>query len=160
MFHICRWYNITSIALHEALSDMLYVCSEYADTHNILFKTKCIYFDKCQSNTFNSDIYFMGRKLEFVSKCKFLGYFISDQTLDRHIQYSIKNFNRKYNEVKLDCCLVIISTFCMDVYAINLWSYSSKYVFIPLGIKIFLLCGSYLIEHMVIFYILLIILCL
>ena len=34
---------------HEALSDMLHVCREYTETHDILFianKTKCVYFDK------------------------------------------------------------------------------------------------------------------
>ena len=43
----------------------------------------------------------MGSPIGFVDRCKFLGFSISRDILNRDIQSSINTFNRKCNEVRL-----------------------------------------------------------
>ena len=72
----------------DALNNMLDVCREYAEAYDILFnatKTKCMFFNRTDSILFDKDVHIC-----FVDKCKFLGFFISRDILNRDIQSSIK----------------------------------------------------------------------
>jgi hypothetical protein len=122
----------------EALDSMLGVCSEYADTHDILFnpsKTKCMFFDKNKQTFFNKDVQFMNKRVEFVEKCRLLGSMISRDILDRDISSSVNTFNRKCNELKMDFSILssdikakLLSSFCMDLHGCQLWNFSADYV--------------------------------
>ena len=131
--------DITLIApSSEALHSMLNICDVYAKSHNILFntrKTKCMYFNKSKDIPYDNEIYFMGQKIDFVEKCKFLGSVLCKDILDRDINSTIHTFYRKYNEIKLDFSMLsselkskLIDTYCMDLYGSNLWNFASGYV--------------------------------
>ena len=124
--------DITLLApSRDALNNMLDVCREYAEAYAILFnatKTKCMFFDRTHSTLFDKDIQLMGSPIGFVDKCKFLGFSISRDILNRDIQSSINTFNRKCNEVSLDFSILNseikskpISIFCMDGQFMELW---------------------------------------
>ena len=94
-----------------------------------------MFFDRTHSTLFDKDIQFMGSPIGFVDKCKFLGFSISRDILNRDIQSSINTFNRKCNEVSLDFSILnsdikskLISIFCMDLYGCSLWNFGSNYV--------------------------------
>ena len=77
----------------------------------------------------------MESPIGLVDKCKFLGFSISRDILNRDIQSSINTFNRKCNEVSLDFSILkcdikskLISIFCMDLYGCSLWNFGSNYV--------------------------------
>ena len=54
------------------------------------------------STLFDKDVQFIGSPICFVDKCKFVGFSISRDKLNRDIHSSINTFNRKCNEVRLD----------------------------------------------------------
>ena len=77
----------------------------------------------------------MGCPICFVDKCKFLGFSISRDILNRDIQSSINTFNRKYNEVRLDFSILnshikskLIFIFSMDLFACSIWNFGSNYM--------------------------------
>ena len=140
---------------------MLDVCREYAEAYDILFnatKTKCMFFDRIHSTLFDKDIQFMGSPIGFVDKCKFLGFSISLDILNRDIQLSINTFNRKCNEVSLDFSILnsdikskLISIFCMDAVYGTLVQIMLKFFILPGG-KPFGLFGNYHLEPIATFY--------
>ena len=135
-----------------ALNNMLDVCSEYAEAYDILFnanKTKCMFFYRTYSTLFDKDVQFMGSPICFVYKCKFLGFSISRDILNRDIQSSISTFNRECNEVRFDLSILnseikskLISIFRMDLYGCSLWN------FVQIMLKHFIRPGgNYHSEH-------------
>ena len=82
--------DITLLApSRDALNTMLDVCMEYAEAYDILFnatKTKCMFFDRTYSTLFDKNVQFMGTPIGFVDKCKFFGFSISRDILNRDIQ--------------------------------------------------------------------------
>ncbi len=122
----------------EALNSMLGICSDYAQSHSILFnpsKTKCMFFDKDQSVLFDKDIHFMGKRIEFVDKCKLIGTIITRNILVRDMTSTINTFNRKCNELNMDFAQLssdirskLMSSYCLDVYGSQLWNYGDDYV--------------------------------
>ncbi len=122
----------------EALNSMLRICSDYAQSHSIIFnpsKTKCMFFTNNQNELYDKEIYFMDRKIDFVEKCKFLGSIITTNISDRDVASTINTFNRKCNEINMDFSQLssdiksnLMSTYCMDLYGSQLWNYGADYV--------------------------------
>ena len=97
----------------------------------------------------------MGSTIYLVDKCKFLGFSISRNILNRDIQSSINTFNTKCNEVRLDFSNLtikskLISLFCMDLVYGTLVQIMLKLFILPRG-KTFWLFGNYYSEHITTF---------
>ena len=112
-----------------------------------------MFFDRTHSTLFDKDVQFMGSPIGFVDKCKFLGFSISRDILNRDIQSSINTFNRRCNEVSLDFSILnsdikskLISIFCMDAVYGTLVQIILKLFILPGG-KPFGLFGNYHLEH-------------
>ena len=110
-------------------------------------------FYRAYSTLFYKDIQFMGNPLYFVDKCKFLGFSISRDILNRDIHSSINTFYRKCNEARLDFSILnseikskLISLFCMDAVYGTLVQIIWKLFILPGG-KPFGLFGNYYSEH-------------
>ena len=153
--------DITLLApSRDALNNMLDVCRDYTEVYDILFnatKTKLMLFDITHSILFDKDIQFNGSPIGFVDKCKFLGFSISRDILNRDIQSSKNTFNRKCNEVSLyfsilhsDIKSKLISIFCMDAVYGTLVQIMLKLFMLPGG-KPFGLFGNYHLEHIATF---------
>ena len=82
----------------EALNGMPQTCKFYTHVYNILFsanKTKCMYFHT-NLTVSEEPIYFMGKHIEFVTKCKLLRVSITSDILERDIQSTVFTFNRNH----------------------------------------------------------------
>ena len=116
-----------------------------------------MFFDRTYSTLFDKDVHFLGSPIGFVDKCKFLGFSISRDILNRDIQSSINTFNRKCNEVRLDFSILngdikskLLSRFCMDAVYGTLVQIMLKLFILPGG-KPFVLFGNYHSEHIATF---------
>ena len=117
----------------DALNAMLKVCELYAGEHDITFnsnKTKLMHFT--MNNQSPGSIQFMRNKLNVITKCTLLGVEILNN-FSADIDHSVKQFNCKYMSLYLDFkylqCDVLsnmISTYCLDAYASQLWDYEDK----------------------------------
>ena len=117
----------------DALNAMLKVCEIYAGEHDIIFnsnKTKLMHFT--MNNQSHGSIQFMRNKLNVITKCTLLGVEILNN-FSADIDHSVKQFNCKYMSLYLDFkylqCDVLsnmISTYCLDAYASQLWDYEDK----------------------------------
>ena len=117
----------------DALNAMLNVCELYAGEHDITFnsnQTKLMHFT--MNNQSPGSIQFMRNKLNVITKCTLLGVeILNDASAD--IDHSVKQFNCKYMSLNLDFKFFqsdvlsnMISTYCLDAYASQLWDYEYK----------------------------------
>ena len=117
----------------DALNAMLKVCELYAGQHDITFnsnKTKLMYF--AINNQSPEYIQLMSNKLNVITKCTLLGAEILN-IISADIDHSVKQFNCKcirpyldYKYVQCDVLSNMISTYCLDAYASQLWDYEDK----------------------------------
>ena len=117
----------------DALNAMMKVCELYAGEHDITFnsnKTKLMYFTS--NNQSPESIQFIRNKLNVITKCTLLGVEILN-IFSADIDNSLKQFNCKNTSLYLDLkylqCNVLsnlISTYCLDAYASQLWDYEDK----------------------------------
>ena len=84
------------------------------------------------NNQSPGSIQFMRNKLNAITKCTLLGVEILKK-ISADIDHSVKKFNCKYMSLYLDFkylqCDVLsnmISTYCLDAYASQLWDYEDK----------------------------------
>ena len=129
--------DITILApYHSSLQSMLTICDQYASRHHLIFnptKTKCMFFPT-NKNMKQCPVIFKNESIEFVKECCLLGFKISTDVLNRNIDATIQTFYRKCNEVRFDFSMLssdikskLISTYCMDLYGSQLWSYGTGY---------------------------------
>ena len=117
----------------DDLNAMLKVCEVYVGEHDITFnsnKTKLMHFT--MNNKSPGSIQFIRNKLNVITKCTLLGVLILND-FSAVIDHSVKKFYCKYMSLYLDFkylhCDVLsnmISTYCLDAYASQLWEYEDK----------------------------------
>ena len=124
------FHNAFSIAM--ALNAMLDTCTRFADAHNLLFKTKCMFIDRSCSQL-HGNVRFMGRSVEFVNSIALLGVPLYANVKVNHTHRNVQKFYCKVNSVLFDFKDIpsdvkskLIDTFCLDLYGSQLWKYSKN----------------------------------
>ena len=117
-----------------ALNVMLETCSNFAQCYDLQFnssKTKCMYFSKTHTDRHDS-IYFMNTPIEFKQSTQLLGVHLTKDISDKSIASTVHKFYGKVNSVLYDFknvpCHVkskLLATYCLDLYGLQLWNYSS-----------------------------------
>ena len=117
----------------NALNAILNVCELYAGEHDITFnsnKTKLMHFT--MNNHTPGSIKFMRNKYNVITKCPLLGVEILNN-FSADIDHSVKSnltanicvyLDFKY--LQCDVLSNMISTYCLDAYASQLWDYEDK----------------------------------
>ena len=122
----------------QGLQDLLTICQSYAKSHNIIFnvrKTKCM----CVKPKFLADlcvpaVLINGKKVDFISEQKYLGYYVTDNmTDDKDINRQIRQIYTKGNSIvnKFKACTEDVKAelfriYCMNMYCCTLWANYSK----------------------------------
>ena len=70
--------------------------------YSMLLRPNVWFFVRTYSTLLDKDVHYLGSLIGFVDKCKFVGFSISLDILNRDIQSSINTFTRKCKEVRLD----------------------------------------------------------
>ena len=87
-----------------ALKAMLNTCTDFADSHNLLFnasKTRCMYFNDAGSQLQNT-VKFMGRPIEYVDSTDLLGVSVTSRIREKNVNSSVQKFNCRVNSVLYD----------------------------------------------------------
>ena len=119
------------------LNIMLKICENFATAHDILFnstKTKCMSFTPYHVvPNLTKCIHFMGSKLSLTNQCTLLGISLTSDIFHNDITSTVNSFYAKCNSVLCDFSLLsldvqfsLLSTYCIDAYGCQLWSYSDK----------------------------------
>ena len=112
-----------------ALKAMLYTCTDFAVSHNLLFnssKTKCMYFNDAGSQL-QDTVRFMSRPNEYVDSTDILGVSVTSRISKRNVKSSVQKYYCRVNSVLYDFkdipCDVkakLLDSYCLDVYGSQL----------------------------------------
>jgi hypothetical protein len=130
----------------KGLQKLVDVAAQFGSSHELSFnvrKTNCMLFLPKKAKLLRSpNILLNGSALEFISKCKYLGVFISNDMCDDHdltrqlrsfymrSNYLARNFKACSPDVKTS----LFTTFCGNMYAGHCWSSFSKATFSKLNV--------------------------